>query len=283
MNKDLGTLTGPLLVFGGPYSNLAALKAMRAIADQQGIKPENIICTGDIVAYCAEPQETIDLIRDWGVHIVQGNCEESLANDREDCGCGFGENSACDLASKEWFNYARMLVSAEAKQWMATLPTCIYFNYDGLRYCCIHGGFEEQNQFIFESTKKAEKLRQLEAAQADVMIAGHCGLPFGQKIADHKYWLNAGVIGMPANDGKPNTWYMSLLEGEAHWAHLNYASKSTSSAMRKKSLCEGYAKALETGIWPSNDILPVAERDGEGQYIDVFSLRVAPPKTSRVG
>lgn len=281
MNKDIGTLSGPLLVFGGPYSNLAALKAMRAVADQRGIKPDNIICTGDIVAYCAEPQETIDLIRDWGVHIVQGNCEESLANDRDDCGCGFGENSACDLASKEWFNFARNHVTAEAKQWMATLPTRIYFNHEDLRYCCIHGGFEEQNQFIFESTQEAEKLRQLEAADTDVMIAGHCGLPFGQKIDGHKYWLNGGVVGMPANDGQSSTWYMTLFEGVAHWEQLDYLYASTVSAMSQKRLCEGYAKGLETGIWPSNDILPMAERAAQGKHIDAFSLRITPKKNSR--
>ncbi len=279
MNKDLGTLSGTLLIFGGPYSNLAALKAMRAQAEQSGIPPGNIICTGDIVAYCAEPQQTIDLIREWGVHIVQGNCEESLANDRDDCGCGFGENSACDLASKEWFSYARKHVSAEAKQWMATLPERMYFNYEGRRYCCIHGGLEEQNQFVFQSTEESEKLRQLKAADADVMIAGHCGLPFGQQLEDSKYWLNAGVIGMPAHDGQPNTWYMLLgvnaEKSEAHlklrsadatstcrasWHALHYDYQSSIKSMHAAQLCPGYSAALASGLWPNDDILPAQER-----------------------
>jgi len=48
-------VTGPLLVFGGPYSNLEATKAMLAEARRRAIAPGNIVCTGDLVAYCARP------------------------------------------------------------------------------------------------------------------------------------------------------------------------------------------------------------------------------------
>ena len=39
--KVLGELTGPLLVFGGPYSNLQATQAMKAVARQRNIPPEH--------------------------------------------------------------------------------------------------------------------------------------------------------------------------------------------------------------------------------------------------
>jgi len=42
----LGTLHGKVLVFGGVYSNLQALEALMAIAKNEGIAPENCICTG---------------------------------------------------------------------------------------------------------------------------------------------------------------------------------------------------------------------------------------------
>ena len=97
LNLDLGRLTGPLLVFGGPYSNRQATEALRAEAERLGIPPERCICTGDVVAYCADPVGTTDLIRDWGCPVVMGNCEESLAEGAEDCGCGFLSGSTCDL------------------------------------------------------------------------------------------------------------------------------------------------------------------------------------------
>ena len=65
----------PLLAFGGPYSHLQATEAMLAEARRRGIAPGNIICTGDVVAYAANPEETAQLIRGAGIHVVAGNCE----------------------------------------------------------------------------------------------------------------------------------------------------------------------------------------------------------------
>lgn len=268
MHSNLGKMSGPLLIFGGPYSNLAALQAMKRIAAELQIPAENTICTGDVVAYCAQAQESIDLIRNWGIHLVQGNCEDSLATDKEDCGCGFDEDSACDLASKQWFEFSRKAVNAESKRWMGTLPTSLGFSYNNKAFHVIHGGVEQQNQFIFESTDNAEKQRQLAQANADVIVGGHCGIPFGQKLDTNRYWLNAGVIGMPSNDGEKTTWYMTITESEdtiqAKWHRLNYEVQDTIEAMNRFDLCPGYASALSSGIWPSLDILPASERANTG-------------------
>ncbi len=80
---------GPALVFGGPYSNLQATTAVLAEAGRLGIPPERIICTGDLVAYCGDPNATIELVRRSDIHVVMGNCDEQLARDAQDCGCGF--------------------------------------------------------------------------------------------------------------------------------------------------------------------------------------------------
>lgn len=69
---------GPVLFFGGCYSNLEATVALRGEAARLGIRPDNIVCTGDVVAYCADPVATVEAICDWGVHVIMGNCEESL-------------------------------------------------------------------------------------------------------------------------------------------------------------------------------------------------------------
>ena len=72
-------MDGPVLVFGGPYSNLEATLAVLDAARRRGIPPARIICTGDIVAYCADATATVDAVRAAGIHAIMGNCEESLA------------------------------------------------------------------------------------------------------------------------------------------------------------------------------------------------------------
>ena len=48
-------MDGPVLVFGGPYSNLEATRAVLDAAARRGIPGRRILCTGDVVAYAAEP------------------------------------------------------------------------------------------------------------------------------------------------------------------------------------------------------------------------------------
>ena len=273
---DLGLLQGPLLIFGGAYGNLPATRALQSVAERQGIPPQNIICTGDMVAYCAEPEETVQLIRRWGIRALMGNCEQSLAMRAVDCGCGFEEGSACSALSVEWFRYADSRMSAESRSWMAQLPQTLYFAMAGRRFAVVHGGASQLNRFFFASTPTA--LKQAELAllgnEVDGLIAGHCGIPFGQQIAG-KTWLNAGVIGMPANDGTRDGWYMLLeQEGEAlqaSWKRLSYPAEQARDAMLKVGLT-GYAEALTSGLWPSEDILPETEKMARGVALSVAPL-----------
>ena len=69
----------PLMVFGGPYSNLEATRAVLDEAARLSISPDRIICTGDVVAYGADPAATVELVRGSVRHVVMGNCEQSIA------------------------------------------------------------------------------------------------------------------------------------------------------------------------------------------------------------
>jgi len=130
----------PLLVFGGPYSNVQATIAMREVAAYLDLPASNVICTGDVVAYAADPEETVQIIRAWGIHVVAGNCEAQLAEGAADCGCGFDEGSACDLLSRGWYPYALARISENTQTWMASLTPSLHFTYHGLKFCALHGG-----------------------------------------------------------------------------------------------------------------------------------------------
>ena len=97
--RDLGRFDAPVLVFGGPYGNLQATKALLAEAGRRGIAPARMLCTGDLVAYCADARETVALVREAGIAVVMGNVEESLGRDAADCGCGFTAGGARDVLS----------------------------------------------------------------------------------------------------------------------------------------------------------------------------------------
>ena len=273
---DLGNQDDRLLVFGGPYSNLAATAAMRQRARELDIPPQRVICTGDLVAYCAEPAQTVDLVRDWGVHLVMGNCEESLAFNEADCGCGFDDGSHCSVLALAWYRYADRRIDYTRRRWMQSLPRAVEFRISGSRFMVLHGSLSSINEFVFASSDRGAKLAQLRQAGVDAIIGGHSGIPFGQRIGN-RYWLNAGVIGMPANDGASHGWYLQIDPAAGgpvcSWHRLEYGFQSSRRSTISAGMVE-YGEALASGLWPSMDVLPDAERAQRGLPLDLSPLQI---------
>jgi MoaA/NifB/PqqE/SkfB family radical SAM enzyme/predicted phosphodiesterase len=273
--QEIISIDGPMLVFGGPYSNLEATRQVLDAAERLGIPAQRILCTGDVVAYGADARATAELVRRSGIHVLMGNCEESLAAAAADCGCGFTEGSACDRLAAAWYAHADREIDADSRAWMAALPRRLVIAIGGRRLAVVHGGARAINRFLFGSTPARIKREEIAATGCDGVIAGHCGLPFTQ-IVDGKLWHNAGAIGLPANDGTPRAWYSLLVPEEAdlrieHRA-LDYDHEAAARKMRASGLPDGYAEALLSGLWPSCDVLPAAEAKQQGRALTPGSV-----------
>ena len=263
----LGNLTDKLLVFGGPYSNLQALTELRHIATTKGIAPQNIICTGDVVGYCAQPEESVQFVKEWGIHCISGNVEQNIVSGEDDCGCNYTEGGRCDLFSRTWFPYAVLSLSADSINWMAALPQHLHFTYAGKSLAVVHGSPVHVSDYVFQSTPWATKVQYFQVTLSEVILAGHAGLPFADSRDTH-FWLNAGVIGMPANDGTPRVWYLLLDDAEGTFSYsfesFTYDNALANRLMLEKHLPDAYAKTLLTGIWDNCEILPEIEKERQG-------------------
>ena len=60
---------------------------------------------------------------------------------------------------------------------MAGLPKTLTFHEGGATFQLIHGGVDVVNRFVFASDHD-RIAAELARADADVIVAGHCGLPF---------------------------------------------------------------------------------------------------------
>lgn len=273
---------GPALVFGGPYSNLQATAAVLAEAERFQIPPRRIICTGDLVGFCGDPMHSIEIVRRAGIHVVMGNCDEQLANDAQDCGCGLPFRSACERLSSAWFGFADRQVGREARAWVARLPRRIDLRIGGAHLAVIHGGVSQINQFVFALTAAAIKRRELALAGSDGVIGGHCGLPFSQVI-DCRLWHNPGAVGIPANDGTPRVWY-SLLVPVADGVRidhraLDYDHNAAATAMVRAGL--PHRNVLTSGRWPTCDALPYREIREAGVAFEPGSVVWTPAAAAR--
>src|SRR3546814_6707909 len=121
-----------------------------------------MLCTGELVAYCADARETVAVIRVAGIAVVMGNVEESLGRDAADCGCGFTAGSACDVMAARWYAHAVAALDGDAKRWMRGLPRRIHLTIGGHRLAAIHGGVAAINSFVFPATPTAAKARELD-------------------------------------------------------------------------------------------------------------------------
>ena len=269
MLKNLGKIEVPILLFGGVYSNLEALKSLKREALKLGIK--RFINTGDIVGYCAQPEACVNEIKTWPAAHILGNVEIQLKDGFDDCGCDFSEESPCDLMSKQWYPFAQKNTSKRSLQWFSTLPDQLTFTLCNKKVLVLHGGIKNVSEFIFKSTPWNIKQAYFDAYNVDVIIAGHCGLPFVDS-KNGKHWINPGVIGMPANDNQQCTWYGILKKNSFELKPLEYNWQQTQTEMRAYKLPEPYALTLETGLWDNMDILPEAERKEQGIAIKPFTI-----------
>lgn len=256
---DFGQVGNSVVLFGGPYSNLQALVALKDL-----IGESTAICTGDIVGYCAEPNETVEMFFRSGFLAIAGNCELQLVAGEADCGCGFDEDSMCNLLSAGW--WPRLLKTAKPNiiTLLRDLPDIASFTQNGRRYAVIHGGVTHISRFIWPSSAESEFKCEIDAIETSIgpvdgIVAGHCGIAFHRTIGRHQ-WINTGAIGLPPHDGRPESRYVVLSDGQPLFRRLNYDHEIASAKMTSAGLVQGYHDALTTGIWPSEDILPSALR-----------------------
>jgi len=255
------------LIFGGNYGNLEATKALYSKAEELAIPRRNIICTGDMAAYCADAEQVADFVRQWGIQVIQGNCEQAIAENASDCGCGFSEETVCDTLSKQWYEYCQSVISNETKEWFARLPKTVRISCNNFEVLVCHGSPNNINRFVFFSDPEDKWQVLFAEANADIIIAGHCGIPF-TKLGRYHAWHNSGALGMPANDGTPRVWFSTMVISDAQVSFnhhtLEYEYTETQKKMQKNGLSEEYIKALAEGYWPSLDILPLLEQKKQG-------------------
>ena len=136
----------------------------------------------------------------------------------------------------------------------------------------MHGSWFEPTEYIFQSTPWQRKSDNLEVAEADVILAGHCGLPFNH-INWSNYWLNPGSVGLPANDGTTRGCFIVLndAKGKFGFTHhsLQYDFKHAAHLIQENSLPETIAQTLQTGLWDNNEILPNEETQEQGIALEL--------------
>jgi hypothetical protein len=130
----------------------------------------------------------------------------------------------------------------------------------------VHGSPRRINEFLFHSTSAVAMLESLlDENRCDAVLCTHTGLQWHRRLPSGRDFVNVGVIGRPANDGRTQVWYAILEERdeglEVELVLLDYDHLSLAAEMREQDLPEEFVETILTGWWTTClEILPARER-----------------------
>src|SRR3954468_22540325 len=197
-----------IAVFGGVYNNYLALEAALGDARARGV--DAVYCLGDLGAFGPHPDRVFPLLHEHGVQCVQGNYDNSLANDLADCQCGYTDPRDNHFARIS-YEYTYTRTSPTNRAWLRALPAQRRVQLGRYRVLMCHGSPRRMNEFLWESTTSAAFLTHLlRQHQADVVLGTHTGIKWHRCLPEGRHFVNVGVLGRPENDGRTDVWYALL-------------------------------------------------------------------------
>ena len=251
-----------LSAFGGVYSNERALAA--TLAEVAARDTNETWCLGDLGGFGPHPDRAIEILRGAGVPSLRGNYDEAIGHGRPDCGCGYTDPRDERFAQLA-YDYTAARTAPEHREWMRTLPEHRRTEIGGRRVLLCHGSPRRVNEFLWESTCSDAFLEWLcETHAADVLVCSHTGLPWHRALRSGRHVVNAGVIGRPANDGRPGGSYAEITLGpevQVELRRVGYDHEAQARAMENENLPAEFVETIRTGWWTTClENLPVQER-----------------------
>lgn len=189
-----------IAVFGDIHGNIEALQTAYHAAVSAQI--EKIYHLGDLGGYAPFLNEVVDFLIEHRIEGVQGNYDETVANDREHCGYKY-ENPVQEEMANLSFLWTKQHASQKTKDYLRTLPASISLLISGKKVLLFHATPKKNNLYWYEDRPEKFFLEMAGKVDADVMVYGHTHKPYWKDFGG-KTFINAGSVGKP-KDGDPRT------------------------------------------------------------------------------
>jgi putative phosphoesterase len=235
-----------IAIFGDIHGNLEALKAAYEATVRAGCK--EIYHLGDLGGCAPFVNEVVDFVVEHGIAGVQGNYDETVANDREHCGCKYEDPVQADMAALG-FEWTKKQASPKSREYMRNLPSDISFTVNGKKVIIFHATPKKNNLYWHEDRPERFFTEMAEKVDADILIYGHTHRPYRKDI-NGKVFINAGSVGRP-KDGDPRTCVavVEITEEEVktEFIRVAYDVEKTASAIVRSGLPPYFAEQLRQG------------------------------------
>lgn len=192
-----------IAVMADVHANINALREV--LKDIEGQDVDRIICLGDLVGYATFPNEVINLIRENDILTIQGNYDESVAEDLMACGCDYDDAKKMEQAGMSLF-WHQEHVTPTNKEWLKNLPKEKRLEIEGRDVYLVHGSPRKNNEYLKRDNEAIYEI--LDEYDFDILLCGHTHKPYFKAIGD-RYVVNAGSAGKPKH-GNPRATYIIL-------------------------------------------------------------------------
>lgn len=237
-----------IAVISDIHANLDALKV--CIDELEKIKPDKIICLGDLVDYCAEPVECIDIIRRIVNECVIGNHDEAQL--KYHLADSFTEYAYITSVQ------TRKMLKDEHRAYFKSLP----YTYSENDCLFVHASPSSKDKYEYIlSPVDAEDNFKLFTEQ--FCFIGHTHIPVIYRLLDNKvklikpeeinssgrYIINAGSVGQP-RDHDPRLCFVifDTEKFKLEYVRLDYPVKQASDKILAAGLPEFLGQRLLMGI-----------------------------------
>ncbi len=230
------------------HANYEALNV--ALDKIKELKADRIICLGDMVDYCADPNECVALVIKHCDKVILGNHDEAQFD--YDLVDGFGESARISSI------HTRSIIKQEYVDYFKTLS----YTYELENLFFVHGSpmYPESYSYVLNESIANQNFKEF---KQDICFIGHSHIPIIFKkskkkidvvkeedvVTGNRYIINVGSIGQP-RDRNPRLSFglFDTLEWKYKNIRLEYDTKTASNKIKNENLPLFLAERIILGV-----------------------------------
>ena len=215
------------------HSNKHAFEAVLEAISR--IDAETIVCAGDVVGYCAFPNECCEIIKANASKIVKGNHDNAVIE---------ADTSRMNPYAARAVRWTADSINSSSREFLMSLNAESRFQVGGRTVAMYHGSPTSVDEYVFDHDVDEDLVK---SAEADILILGHTHVPCIKRMAAGTF-VNPGAVGQP-RDGEWKASYavFDTETDECVIRRVPYDVAAAADAIREAGLPEFLAKRLHRG------------------------------------
>lgn len=233
-------------VFSSVQANLPGLRAVLGRLEDIGV--DAVVCLGDLAGMGPFPAETVDLLRESGAMVVQGNWDRALARGRPSSGDAF-DNVHWEKLAERSLEWTASLLSDEQKRYLRKLPQELRIQAGSRKLLLAHGLPGRQREELHRDLPAEVYDVILRRSQCQVLVSGHSN-SLEMVRRPHGMLLSPGSVG---GGTLPTASTAMVLEVDdegsisVSWHRVEFDLKEYGSAFARAGLPDVFLSCVELG------------------------------------